>query len=121
MTLYSKIMQLFRVSVFFHVLSIYIILLLISSVNVYFTIVVNLITFLFAFKLWKNKRKFNMYTLLISIGNFITFEIFVTSYAKILFWEHILHITLYLFVFWFNYSILKRQSHKNSVYNKIKL
>jgi hypothetical protein len=117
-------MQLLRASSlgFFYDLSIYIILLLISSTNVYFTIIVNTITFVFVFslKMRQNKRKFTMYTLLISIGNFITFEIFVTSYAKILFWEHILHITFYLLVFWFYYSMSKRQSHEYSFYNKIK-
>ena len=77
---------------------IYILLLLIASINVFFTCIINVATLVYAMSLWirKKKKKLKIFLLVISIGNFITFETMVVADAEVLFWEHILHVLFYL-------------------------
>ena len=76
---------------------VYILLLLISSINVFFTSLINVVTLAYAMSLWirKKKKKLKIFLLVISIGNFLTFETMVVADAEVLFWEHILHVLFY--------------------------
>lgn len=84
-------------------LLIYFILLLVSSLSVYLTCLVNIIVFCYVFLIPYSSKtnKFKIYLLLSSIGNFITFEVTVASYAELLPWEHILHVLFYIMAFYY--------------------
>lgn len=102
----NKILSLSRPILFnaysFYLL-IYVVLILISSLSVYLTCLVNIVVFCYVFLVpySSTSNKFKIYLLLSSIGNFITFELMVAAYAELLPWEHILHVLFYLMTYYY--------------------
>lgn len=85
------------------VLIFYLILLLLSSVTVYLTAMINSLVFLYVFLvLFRHKpNKLKRFLILSSIGNLLTFEAMVASYAELLVWEHILHVLFYVIAYYY--------------------
>ena len=95
----------------------YITLIIFSSLSVYLAVIVNICLFLYIFlRLYTQiPEQFLNYLVISSIGNFITFEVTVQSYAELLIWEHILHIFFYVLAYFFFFLSISKSNNSNRV------
>ncbi len=97
-------------------LCIYTGLLLVSSLSLYITLILNLGIFVYSIKLVRNGdlRNFIIYVISMSIGNVLTFHIMVAAYAELLPWEVVLNIVFYLVSLYYYYYLFWRNDANKS-------
>lgn len=93
----------------------YLTVLVLSSLSFKVSIFINFIIIVYFTAQWLHNKlnKHKHYIIFISIGNYLTFQIMIASYAEILEWENILLVLFYIQSFFYSYSSMRKSDFKN--------